>query len=154
MSNFCTACGKALNPASNFCIACGAASGRTAAPPPPTYPTPAPQQIVMASDSMDEMLYMQGTTPNQQLYFYSEMGKARKKPNTAFWWAFWLGGLGAQHFYLGNTGRAVAYLLFSWTGIPVIVSFIELFTIKENVRQMNSQTAAQIAMRVKMLVTA
>jgi hypothetical protein len=33
MSNFCTACGKALNPASNFCIACGAASGRTAAPP-------------------------------------------------------------------------------------------------------------------------
>jgi TM2 domain len=153
-----------MNPASHFCIACGAASGGTAAPPTypaqpayspqAAYPAPAPQQFVMVSDSMDGMLYMQGMTPNQQLYFHAEMEKVRKNPSSAFWLLLFLGGVGAHHFYLGNTGRAVAYLLFFWTSIPLWISLFEIFTIKAKVRQMNSSNAAQIAMRVKMLVTA
>lgn len=39
--------------------------------------------------------------------------------------AFVLGGFGAHHFYLGNTGRGVAYLLFFWTFVPAILAFIE-----------------------------
>ncbi len=35
------------------------------------------------------------------------------------------GGFGAHKFYLGKTGWGVAYLLFSWTGIPFIIGFIE-----------------------------
>lgn len=39
--------------------------------------------------------------------------------------ALLLGGLGAHHFYLGNTVRGVLYLIFVWTFIPAIVGLIE-----------------------------
>ncbi len=39
--------------------------------------------------------------------------------------AILLGGIGAHHFYLGNTVRGVVYILFVWTLIPAIVGLIE-----------------------------
>lgn len=39
--------------------------------------------------------------------------------------AFFLGGLGAHKFYLGQVGLGVLYLLFFWTFIPALVAFIE-----------------------------
>ena len=36
-----------------------------------------------------------------------------------------LGGLGIHKFYLGNIGMGILYLVFSWTGIPSIIGFIE-----------------------------
>lgn len=39
--------------------------------------------------------------------------------------ALFIGGLGGHHFYLGNTGRALVYLIFCWTFIPGIIAFIE-----------------------------
>lgn len=39
--------------------------------------------------------------------------------------AIFLGGLGVHKFYLGKVGQGVLYLLFCWTFIPAIVSFIE-----------------------------
>jgi TM2 domain-containing membrane protein YozV len=44
---------------------------------------------------------------------------------TAALFAFFLGGIGAHKFYLGQPGRGIVYLLFCWTFIPAIVSFIE-----------------------------
>lgn len=44
---------------------------------------------------------------------------------TAAIFALFLGGFGAHHFYLGNIGRAVLYLVFVWTLIPLIVAFVE-----------------------------
>lgn len=35
------------------------------------------------------------------------------------------GGLGAHKFYLGSLKWGVVYLLFSWTGIPTIIGFVE-----------------------------
>jgi TM2 domain-containing membrane protein YozV len=35
-----------------------------------------------------------------------------------------LGGLGIQHFYLGNIGLGILCMLFCWTGIPFILAFI------------------------------
>jgi len=40
--------------------------------------------------------------------------------------AFFLGGIGGHKFYLGQIGWGLIYLVFCWTGIPVIVAFIEL----------------------------
>lgn len=39
--------------------------------------------------------------------------------------AFFLGGLGIHKFYMGKVRWGIAYLLFCWTGIPTIVSFVE-----------------------------
>lgn len=39
--------------------------------------------------------------------------------------ALFLGGIGIHKFYLGQGGMGVVYLLFCWTFIPAIVSFIE-----------------------------
>jgi TM2 domain-containing membrane protein YozV/ribosomal protein L40E len=39
--------------------------------------------------------------------------------------AFFLGGFGAHKFYLGQIGWGIVYLIFCWTFIPAIVSFIE-----------------------------
>lgn len=39
--------------------------------------------------------------------------------------AFFLGGLGVHKFYLGKVGQGILYLLFCWTFIPAIISFIE-----------------------------
>ena len=39
--------------------------------------------------------------------------------------AFFLGWLGVHKFYLGETGMGILYLIFFWTAIPRIVSFIE-----------------------------
>jgi TM2 domain-containing membrane protein YozV len=39
--------------------------------------------------------------------------------------ALFLGGLGIHHFYLGNTLLGIIYLLFCWTLIPFLISFIE-----------------------------
>lgn len=48
-----------------------------------------------------------------------------KDRTTAAILALFLGGLGAHHFYLGNTGRGIIYLVFVWTFIPMLVGLIE-----------------------------
>lgn len=38
---------------------------------------------------------------------------------------FFIGGFGVHRFYLGEVGKGLLYLLFSWTTIPFIISFID-----------------------------
>ena len=40
--------------------------------------------------------------------------------------ALFLGGLGAHKFYLGQPEKGILYLLFCWTGIPSLVSYMEI----------------------------
>ncbi len=53
----------------------------------------------------------------------NKYGKYNK--TTAALLALFLGGIGAHKFYLGSTGLGVVYLLFFWTGIPLIIGCIE-----------------------------
>lgn len=38
--------------------------------------------------------------------------------------AFLLGGIGIQWFYLGRTMYGILSVLFCWTGVPAVISFI------------------------------
>lgn len=40
--------------------------------------------------------------------------------------AFFLGGIGAHHFYNGKTVRGLLYLVFVWTMIPSALALIDM----------------------------
>lgn len=70
---------------------------------------------------------------------------ARKKdPTIALVFCFFLGGVGAHRFYLGETKAGVLYAVFFWTLIPAIMAFIELFTIRKKTRAYNNNIAEEI----------
>ena len=50
-----------------------------------------------------------------------------KRKSTTVLLALFLGTFGAHRFYLGQTGLSVAYLLFCWTFIPLIIATIDFF---------------------------
>lgn len=68
-------------------------------------------------------------------YPISETGKAdstgvtqiipTKSRSIAILLALFLGCIGIHKFYLNKPGRGFLYLLFSWTGIPLIIAWIE-----------------------------
>lgn len=43
--------------------------------------------------------------------------------------ALFLGGLGIHRMYIGNWGLGILYLLFCWTGIPMIIAVVEAIVI-------------------------
>jgi hypothetical protein len=48
-----------------------------------------------------------------------------KNKGTAIVLAFFLGGLGIHRFYLGRNLSGLFYLLFCWTGVPVLLGWAE-----------------------------
>ncbi len=95
---YCSSCGTKNEDGVNQCVSCGASLISTPAPvmpPPPAY-QPYPQPPISS-----------------------------KSKSTAGILAILLGGIGAHKFYLGETGMGILYLLFSWTGIPLIIGLIE-----------------------------
>ena len=63
--------------------------------------------------------------------------------------ALFLGTFGAHHFYLRRNGLGIMYVLFCWTGIPTIASFIECFFMPARVRQFNAEQAAILAANLR-----
>ncbi|WP_186646032.1 TM2 domain-containing protein [Fluviispira vulneris] len=53
-----------------------------------------------------------------------QLKNGRNRVSTALF-ALLLGGIGAHKFYLGKFGVGLLYILFCWTLIPGIISFIE-----------------------------
>ena len=47
-----------------------------------------------------------------------------KSRGVAILLALLLGGIGAHHFYLGNMGRGILFLLFCWTFVPLILACV------------------------------
>lgn len=97
-------------------------------------------------------LQLQSTmTDTQRVAFQGEYFSRRKDPAVGFLLAFFLGSFGAHRFYLGQNGLAVLYLLFFWTGIPGLISFVEAFFMPGRVRRWNDQIAVDVANRVRLI---
>ena len=54
-----------------------------------------------------------------------QVSNSKKDRLTAALLAFFLGGIGVHHFYLGNMVLGVIYVLFCWTLIPGIIALVE-----------------------------
>ena len=62
---------------------------------------------------------------SNQLANSGSKGKGRSRITAALL-AFFLGGIGAHKFYLGQTGKGILMLLTCWTFIPAFIAFVEL----------------------------
>ncbi len=87
-------------------------------------------------------------TQPQRAWFYAEYDRARRDEIAGVLLAIFLGGLGIHQFYLGRTMMGVLYLVFSWTGIPTIVGWIECFFMPSRVREYNAIQASIIASQI------
>jgi TM2 domain-containing membrane protein YozV len=84
-------------------------------------------------------------TDEQRAVFYTQMSAVQKDEVVGVLLALFLGTFGAHHFYLRRNGLGIMYLLFCWTGIPTIASWIECFFMPARVRQFNAEQATMLA---------
>ena len=84
----------------------------------------------------------------QRSWFYAEFEQARKDPVIGVLLAIFLGCLGIHHFYLHRNGAGLLYLIFSWTGIPMILGWIEAFFMPARVRAYNAMQASYISTQI------
>lgn len=100
---------------------------------------------------LSEAALMRHMSESQRTIFSSQMAGQRKSETTGVLLALFLGGVGAHHFYMGNIGLGVIYLLFCWTFIPVLIALIEVFMMPGRVRRHNARKAGELAAMVKTL---
>lgn len=97
----------------------------------------------------NDPLYTAGMTEYQRAWFYAEYEQARRDEVVGVLLALFLGSFGLHHFYLRRNGLGLLYLLFSWTGIPAIIGFIEAFLMPGRVRAYNAMQANYIAEQIR-----
>ena len=83
-------------------------------------------------------------TPQEKLYFQQEYDKQIRDRSTALILTLLLGGLGAHRFYLRQWGWGIAYVLFAWTFIPLIVALFECFVIRKRTREYNERCSTEV----------
>lgn len=64
--------------------------------------------------------------------------QTNKKDTTGYLLAFFLGGIGAHHFYYQNYLRGILYILFCWTGVTIILGWIDMIFVKKWTIRQNS----------------
>ena len=97
---------------------------------------------------MEDLYAMQGMTEQQRMVYMNQMSAVRKDATVGVLLALFLGGFGAHRFYLGQVGWGLLYLLFCFTFIPALVSFVECFLMPGRVRRHNSERSLQVASAV------
>lgn len=110
---YCPYCGNVIDSGSTYCPYCRNVIQSVQANTQPVY----------GQQPTQPMYYMQQPAPQQSAPQQSVPSKGKNK-TTAGLLAFFLGHLGIHRFYLNNA-IGVLYLLFCWTLIPSIISFIE-----------------------------
>jgi TM2 domain-containing membrane protein YozV len=93
-------------------------------------------------------IYTVHMNDQQRAWFYAEYERARKDEVIGVLLAIFLGGLGIHHFYLRRDGLGILYLVFSWTGIPMVVAWVEAFFMPGRVRQYNAMQAMYISSQI------
>jgi TM2 domain-containing membrane protein YozV len=86
-----------------------------------------------------------GWTDQQRAIFQAQMSAWQKDEVVGVLLALFLGTFGAHHFYLRRIGLGILYVVFSFTGIPTIVSLVECFFMPGRVRQYNLALATYFA---------
>jgi TM2 domain-containing membrane protein YozV/ribosomal protein L40E len=100
---FCQSCGAIIKTAAEICPKCGVR-----------------QVVTQAYVSPSVTVHVgNGTLPS---YLVKSKSTAAI---LAFFSAFFLMGIGIHKFFIGKSGIGVLYLLFCWTGIPMILSVVD-----------------------------
>jgi len=107
---------------------------------PPTEPAtyaqnvPRPQSTMYCKECGSQISSKAEICPKCGARVAETPGSSSKNKTTAGLLALFLGGIGMHKFYLGKTGMGILYLVFFWTAIPAIITFIEaiqLFSMSE-----------------------
>ncbi|MCL7410178.1 TM2 domain-containing protein [Marivivens donghaensis] len=129
---FCHACARKMHFDAAFCPDCGAP--QPSAGKPQTRSEFSQETTPHARPGMNQVFCIGcGGTMHQTANSCPKCGArnpssapiSSKDKNIAGLFALLLGGIGAHHFYLGNIGLGILYLLFCWTFIPMFIGFIE-----------------------------
>jgi TM2 domain-containing membrane protein YozV len=83
--------------------------------------------------------------PSPEAVFHQQYQSVRRDEVVGVLLAFFLGGFGIHHFYLGRTGLGILYCCLCWTPIPWVLGFIECFFMPGRVRMYNAVQAAGLA---------
>ena len=94
------------------------------------------QPIVLNFPPMDDQ---------QRAAYFASYQVSAKSEVVGVLLAIFLGGFGAHHFYMRRTGLGILYAIFSVTGIPFVIAFVEAFFMPGRVRQFNAELSAYIA---------
>ncbi len=80
--------------------------------------------------------------------FLLSLEHVRKDISTALLWAFFLGGVGAHHYYLKRTATGILYTVMTCTLVlyPVsyVLNIVDLFRMKKLVVQTNRKRALEL----------
>jgi len=90
---------------------------------------------------MNYKLRLARLTAEQQVAFYQQFEDNRMSDVAALWLCLFAGAFGIHKFYMKEYIVGVLYVLFFWTGIPFILSLIDLFRIKGQISRINSNYA-------------
>ena len=132
----CPACARTITEGTAVCPHCSV-----------HIPTYAPALV------QDEFTLMASMSDSQRLLFQQQLTTVRKDTTIGAILAFFLGGLGVHHFYMGNILAGVIYVLFCWTFIPALLGLIEAFLMPGRVRSYNARQATRIAAQIRALET-
>ena len=122
---YCKNCGKEIDPMAAICVGCGYKNGDGN-----KYCAHCGKEIELGAEVCLSCGF--STRPPQEKEKAPANGKSKLVAGLL---AIFLGGLGIHNFYLGNTGKGVAQILLSCTGVSAIWALIEgilIFTGKIN----------------------
>ena len=100
---------------------------------------------------LENIALIKGLTEQERLAFQTEFNIKRKEVTTGVLLCFFLGGVGAHKFYLGQTGLGILYACFFWTLIPGLAALVECFLMKKRIERHNESAGVEIVNKVKLL---